>query len=92
MAGIAFRIQDENNFYVLRASALGNSFRFYKVVQGERSAPIGPQINIPGGAWHEMTVVCKGNQIRCSLNGKELIPALTDNSFPAGKIGFWTKI
>jgi hypothetical protein len=34
---------------------------------------------------------CKGNRIRCLLNGKELIPPLTDNSFSAGKIGFWTK-
>jgi hypothetical protein len=91
MAGIAFRIQDEKNYYVLRASALGNSFRFYKFVNGERSAPIGPQVEIPGDVWHEMSIDCKGNQIRCFLNGKELIPALTDNSFSGGKIGFWTK-
>jgi hypothetical protein len=91
MAGIAFRVQDEKNYYVVRASALGNSFRFYKFVNGERSAPIGPQVEIPHGVWHEMSIICKGNQIHCLLNGKELIPALTDNSFIAGKIGFWTK-
>ena len=91
MAGIAFRIQDEKNYYVVRASALGNSFRFYKFANGERSAPIGPQVQIPLGVWHEMSIECKGNQIRCSLNGKELIPTLTDNSFAKGKIGFWTK-
>ena len=91
MAGIAFRVQDEKNYYVLRASAPGNSFRFYKVVNGERSPPIGPQVEIPSGVWHEMSVECKGNQIRCLLNGKELIPLLTDNSFSAGKIAFWTK-
>lgn len=91
MAGIAFRIQDEKNFYVVRASALGNTFRFYKVVNGERSVPIGPQVDIPNGVWHEMSVECEGNQIRCTLNGKELFPMLTDNSFSAGKIGFWTK-
>jgi hypothetical protein len=91
MAGIAFRIQDEKNYYVIRASALGNSFRFYKFVAGERSAPIGPEVKIPTGTWHEMTVSCKGSEIRSSLDGKELIPALTDHSFIAGKIGFWTK-
>jgi hypothetical protein len=91
MAGIAFRVQDEKNYYVVRASALGNSFRFYKFVNGQRSAPIGPEVEIPRGVWHEMSVICKGNQIRCLLNGKELIPPLTDNSFSAGKIGFWTK-
>lgn len=91
MAGIAFRVQDEKNYYVVRASALGNSFRFYKFVNGERSAPIGPSIEIPIGVWHEMSIECKGNEIRCSLNGNELIPTLTDNSFAAGKIGYWTK-
>jgi len=91
MAGIAFRIQNETNYYVVRASSLGNTFRFYKVVNGERSAPIGPEAIIPSGVWHELSVECRGNTIRCLLNGKELIPLLTDNSFVRGKIGFWTK-
>lgn len=91
MAGIAFRIQDEKNYYVVRASSAGNNVRFYKFVNGERSAPIGPEIEIPGKTWHELTVSCQANQIRVSLNGKEVIPTLTDNSFTGGKIGFWTK-
>ncbi|MBI4325603.1 MAG: DUF1080 domain-containing protein [Chloroflexi bacterium] len=91
MAGVAFRIQDEKNYYYVRASSLGNTFRFYKLVQGERSAPIGLEVAIPQGVWHEMAVECKGNQIRCLLDGKEVIPKLTDSSFSAGKIGFWTK-
>jgi 3-keto-disaccharide hydrolase len=91
MAGVAFRIQNETNYYVVRASSLGSTFRFYKVVNGERSAPLGPEVGIASGVWHELTVQCKGNQIRCLLNGKELIPLLTDNSFGRGKIGFWTK-
>lgn len=91
MAGVAFRVRDEKNYYYVRASSLGNSFRFFKVVEGQRSAPIGPEVEIQKGVWHELTVDCKGNQIRCSLDGKDLIPTLTDNSFSAGKIGFWTK-
>ena len=40
MAGIVFRLQDEKNFYVIRASGLGNNVRFYKMVAGLReSAP-----------------------------------------------------
>ncbi len=91
MAGVAFRIQDEKNYYVVRASSIGNTFRFYKFVNGERSQPIGPELEIPKGIWHELAVECKGNQIRCQLDGKEVIPPLTDNSFSRGKIGFWTK-
>ncbi len=91
MAGVVFRYQDPKNYYVIRASGLGNNVRFYKFVNGERSAPIGPEIPIARGVWHELMVECKGNQIRCLLNGKEAIPTLTDNSFAFGKLGFWTK-
>jgi hypothetical protein len=91
MAGVAFRIQNESNYYVLRASCLGNTFRFYKVVNGTRGNIIGPDVPIPSGVWHELGVECKGNSIRCMLDGKELIPPLQDSSFSRGKIGFWTK-
>jgi len=91
MAGIAFRFRDERNYYVVRASSLGNTFRFYKFVDGIRSTPVGPEIEIPKGVWHELAVECKGNQIHCFLDGKQVIPAITDISFTEGKIGFWTK-
>jgi hypothetical protein len=91
MAGIAFRIQNETNYYLVRASSLGNTFKFYKVVNGQRGELIGPQTPIPSGVWHQLSISCKGNEIRLLLNGKELIPPLTDHSFTSGKIGFWTK-
>jgi hypothetical protein len=92
MAGMAFRVQNETNYYVVRASSLGNTFRFYKVLNGERGPVVGPEVPIPSGVWHELIVECKGNQIRCLLDGKELITA-TDkvNPFLSGKIAFWTK-
>src|ERR1051325_11230233 len=92
MAGIAFRIQNETNYYVVRASSLGKTFKFYRVVNGVRGVPVGPEVPVPSGVWHEMTVECKDNQIRALLNGKELIN-LTDKVDPLknGKIGFWTK-
>ncbi len=91
MAGIAFRLLDEKNFYVVRISSLGNTFRFYRVSQGTRGNPIGPQVEIPAGVWHELRIECQGNRIRTRLNGQELIPDLTDNSFSEGKIALWTK-
>jgi hypothetical protein len=91
MAGVAFRIQDETNYYVVRASSLGRTFRFYKFVNGERSTPIGPEVEIPTGVWHELRIECKANQINCSLNGKQMFPTAIDNTFAAGRIGYWTK-
>ncbi len=71
MAGIAFRVQNATNYYVVRASSLGNNLRFYKVLNGERGPVIGPSVPVPSGVWHELTVECKGNSIRCLLDGKE---------------------
>jgi hypothetical protein len=91
MAGVVFRFQDEKNFYVIRASALGHNLRFYKVVQGIRSDPIGPTMDISTGVWHSLTVQCQGNQIICLLDGTLAMPPLNDDTFTEGKIGFWTK-
>lgn len=96
MAGLVFRWQDEKNFYVIRASALGSNIRFYNVVNGERGRPIGPSVAMPKGVWHELKIECLGNKIRAWLNGNPVpwegtAPELNDNSFRSGKIGFWTK-
>jgi len=93
MAGIAFRIQNESNYYVVRASSLGNTFKFYKVLNGERGPLVGADdLQIPSGVWHELKVECKESQIRCALDGKELV-SVNDkvNALGSGKIGFWTK-
>ncbi|HTY87965.1 MAG TPA: family 16 glycoside hydrolase [Candidatus Acidoferrum sp.] len=91
MAGVVFRYQNESNCYVLRASALGNNVRFYKVVGGIRSDPIGPEQTVSTNTWHVLGVQCQGNQITCWLDGQLLMPPLHDDSFGAGKIGFRTK-
>jgi hypothetical protein len=91
MAGIVFRLQDEKNYYYIRASGLGNTFYFYVVTDGRRSAPIGNKMEIARGVWHELTVECRGNEIRAFLNSRPALPPLQDSTFGSGKVGFWTK-
>lgn len=91
MAGLVFRFQNVSNFYVARVSAAGHNVRFYKVVNGIRSDPIGPTLDIPAGEWHKLGVQCEGNQITIFLDDKIVMPTLGDNTFTEGKIGFWTK-
>jgi hypothetical protein len=91
MAGVAFRMQDTNNFYVVRASTLGSSFRFYRVFQGRRDPPIGPSIPVAGNVWHDLEIQAQGNRFRFRLDGQEPIPELTDNTFRDGRIALWTK-
>ena len=68
MAGVVFRFQNESNFYVIRASALGRNVRFYKVVNGIRSDPIGPEMDIATNLWHVLAVQCQCNQVTCWLD------------------------
>jgi hypothetical protein len=91
MAGVAFRIQDEKNYYYVRASGLGGTFYFFKFVHGDLIGPIGSKASISTGVWHDMSVQCKGSQVTCSLDGKVMIPWMVQDEFPKGKIGFWTK-
>lgn len=91
MAGLVFRFQNASNFYVARVSVLGRNVRFYKVVNGVRSNPIGPTLPVPLGEWHKLGVQCEGNQISILLDGKLVMPKLGDNTFTEGRIGFWTK-
>ncbi|MCL4789335.1 MAG: DUF1080 domain-containing protein [Verrucomicrobia bacterium] len=91
MAGIAFRYQDEKNFYVIRASGLGTNIMFYKVVDGERRDAFRLETDIPAGVWNELSIECKGNQIICLLNGRKALPTFTDNNARPGRIAFWTK-
>jgi hypothetical protein len=101
-AGIAFRVQDESNYYILRASTRGNLL-WYRVVRGVRyeGQGIGVQIPIARDDWQELRLECSGNSFRGFLNGKLLIPpvrdgdptnnvAINDSTFAAGKTGFWT--
>ena len=89
-AGIIFRIQDKDNYYILRANALEDNVNIYKYVGGRRRAIQESSAKVPSGTWLELRVEVKGNHIRGFLNGKQVVES-TDNSFKAGKIGLWTK-
>ena len=91
MAGMVFRYQNASNFYVIRANALGHNLRFYKVVNGARGNPIGPDVEISTNVWHALAIQCEGDQINFWFDGKPATLPLHDTSFSTGKIGFWTK-
>lgn len=89
-AGIIFRIQNKDNYYILRANALEDNINIYKYVGGWRSAIQESSAKVPSGRWQELRVEVKGNHIRGFLNGKQVVET-TDNTFKTGKIGLWTK-
>jgi len=91
MPGFVFRYLNASNYYVVRASALGKNVRFYKVVDGIRSNPLGSSVELAAGEWHTLAVKCEGTQISFWYDDQLVMPPLGDASFSEGLIGFRTK-
>src|SRR4051812_12803297 len=92
MAGIAFRVQDETNYYYIRASGLGDTFSFFRIANGQLVSPVSSKYTFETNVWYNLKIECHGNEFRASVNGKELLLVMIREApLPAGKIGFWTK-
>lgn len=89
-AGIIFRVQDKDNYYIMRANALEDNVILFKYVRGSRSSIKEGSVKVAKGVWQELRVYVRGSLIRGYLNGKLVVEA-TDNTFSAGKVGLWTK-
>lgn len=89
-AGIIFRVQDKDNYYILRANALEDNVNFYRYASGSRSTIKEGKAKVPSGQWQELRLEIAGNQFRGFLNGQQVVE-VTDDAYPAGKIGLWTK-
>jgi hypothetical protein len=90
-AGIAIRLSDPNNYYVVRANALEDNVHLYKVVDGQRRQFAGMNAKVPSGVWQELRLTARGNRFEIFLDGKNLYGA-TDTTFTAaGRVALWTK-
>jgi len=87
--GIVFRFAD-NHYYVIRANALEDNFRFY-YYEGSRYQIAGASTKAPAlGQWHRLRIRAEGDRIRGWLNEQQLIDR-RDQRYKSGRIGLWTK-
>jgi hypothetical protein len=89
--GIAVRLVDPNNYYVVRANALEDNVRFYRVSKGRRIDIAGANLKVSTNEWHTLGLKTEGERFTITFDGKELYRA-TDNSITAaGRVALWTK-
>jgi hypothetical protein len=88
--GLVFRFRDPKSYYIVRANALENNFRLYKMVNGKRLQFAGANVKVSSNEWHTLRAVVKGDHIICYFDGKQLIDA-RDKTYTTGKVGLWTK-
>jgi hypothetical protein len=99
-AGIAWRIRDAQNYYVVRANALEGNVVLYKVENGKRQdlKPVGAwffaygtKVRVPAGKWSKLGIKSERDRHAVFLDDEHLFD-VEDATFPiAGKIGLWTK-
>ncbi len=89
-AGIIFRVQDKDNYYILRANALEANVNFYRYAGGNRIDIKDGSGKATAGQWQELRVEAAGDRLRGFLDGK-LVVEVTDATYKAGRVGLWTK-
>jgi hypothetical protein len=87
--GIVFRFS-EGQYYVVRANALEDNFRFYYYDRG-RHQIAGVRTKAPAlGQWHALRIEASGDRIRGWLDDATLLEH-RDDRFASGRVGLWTK-
>jgi hypothetical protein len=89
--GIAVRVLDADNYYVVRANALEDNVRFYRVVKGSREQIHGANTKVTGNEWHTLGLKAEGERFTITFDGKMLFTAADKTLAGAGKIALWTK-
>jgi len=89
--GIAVRLANPDNYYVVRANALEDNVRFYRIVNGRRQHIQGADVKVAPSQWHTLGLRAEGNRFTVSFDGKPLYTA-EDGAFAnPGKVALWTK-
>ena len=89
--GIALRLQTPDDYYVVRANALEDNVRFYRVVKGKREQLAGANTKVARNTWHTLALKAKADRFTVSYDGNELYTARDGTFTDAGKVALWTK-
>jgi hypothetical protein len=89
--GIAIRLTDPDNYYVVRANALEDNVRFYRMVKGRREQIAGVDTRVSSNEWHQLGIRAEADRFTVMFDDKTVFTA-TDATFDtAGKVALWTK-
>jgi hypothetical protein len=89
-AGVISRVQDKDNYYIIRANVLETNVNLYKYAGGRRSGIKDGRATVANGRWQELRLEVSGDRLRGYLDGRLVVEA-TDATYKAGRVGLWTK-
>jgi hypothetical protein len=89
--GIAVRLQDERNYYVVRANALEDNVRLYRVIDGSRQQFAGVNAKVMPGEWHTLRLRAEGELFTVYYDGNKLLEARDRHLSAPGRVALWSK-
>ena len=90
-AGLVWRAQVADNYYLARANAREDNVCLYCMMQGKRTEKKRVERKIASGEWHTLRVDFRENHFTITVNGSTILE-WDDSTFPAaGMVGVWTK-
>jgi hypothetical protein len=89
--GIAVRLASPDDYYVVRANALEDNIRFYRVVKGRRQQIQGADLKVVANQWHALGLRAEGDRFMVSFDGTPLFTAEDGTFTGPGKVALWTK-
>jgi hypothetical protein len=98
-AGLVWRYQNQDNYYIVRANALEDNVVLYKVERGKRTdLPLkgegrtyGKKTEVPAGQWSTLRVIASGRLFEVYFNGSKLYEVEDATFSTPGRVGVWTK-
>jgi hypothetical protein len=91
-AGVVWRLQDPDNYYVARINPEEENVNLFVFVAGKRRKLAGiPSKAIKPDTWHTLAVEHVGSTITVSVDGKKVLDAKDTTLAKTGKVGLWVK-
>jgi hypothetical protein len=99
-AGIVWRYQDPQNYYLLDFSVDEKNMVLSRVengqthpiaVRGGKAGGVGVPHDLGTGQWYVAKVIFRGNSIRVLFGNRQLFEAVDDSLAAPGKTGLWIR-
>ncbi len=90
-AGLIWRWQNGDNYYIARANALEDNVTIYHTIKGKRTEKKRASRKVVSNQWHILRVDFHGNKFKVSFDGQAALEWEDDTFKEAGAVGIWTK-
>ena len=90
-AGLAVRVADPRNYYLVRASALDARVDLFRVIDGKIERIVGRDADVDTDHWQTLGLIAQDDRFTVSLDGQQLFTAWDPALEKEGRVALWTE-